>query len=531
MSFQLFRSSRLRAMAVAGAFLSVLPLVSAPCALAQTLAKTSAASSGAPLKNDVLVKMQRGELTLSDVIDGIGSPQSATRRQTALAVLALREHYIAGARVVAERRYAGKAGPLAAVNALQTLAWLRATDPAILRDAARHIGFNWTPPVSRGLFSLHRTRSVSRRACALGMCALGMPSRATFPAARLLVQAGFAALPALSEVIAVAPLPVAGQTPRDKSIALACAYLILGPATVSWLQEQSQIGTDAAQRDTLQAAARFLAAQPPSPGSEEAAHESPEWLRDLQLEKGPDDGFSYSDLKPALLKSYKIRWDAALALGDEKTQVKDRAMPQMDNSPLAASTVARTEIERATRLLAINIIERLPAYIQKSSNDPLPFATEAQADAIRLIGAFRVMPQAAAWSLWDGLLKLSFSGDIDKKASEVAPALRALGQLGTPAATLLLGRMAHVSGSGSLRAATYELGHVLGRYSRDYLNNEIAALKRKREAKGKPFETDSYENAYMTALQLGEANKWFEGPYYGSADPQAYAMLPPTQNP
>lgn len=476
-------------------------LMSAPLA---TL-PTASAQVAAPSPDALLAKAQHGDLTLSDLIERLGSPNLATRRQAALTVLALRDHYVAGAQAVVAHRYAGKAGPLAAVNALETLALLRVTDPAILRDAARHVGFNWTPPPSNSMFSTP------------------LRPHTTFPAAQVLVRAGFAALPTLADAIATAPLPTLDKPTRGDAISLACAYAILGPATADWLESEAATAP-APRRAALEAAARFVAAPEAAAQDEESPqNQLPVWLSGLELEQVFDESYGYSDRAPVPLNTYQIRWNAALALGDEKTMSQDRALPGFAHETLPASTVARFEIARTMRLLAINISERLPSYSSHSSNDYAPFPPVAQTDAVRLLGALRLLSQSAAWKMWEQLHHVSFTRAVDEDTSQdMRDTLRALGQIGTPAGMLLMGRIAHQSGPNSQRAAAYGMGKVWGRYARDYLNTEILRLQRAREAHGQPLQADSYESSYIATLQIGQEKQWFEGQYYGANDPHAY---------
>lgn len=478
---------------------------------AQGIPSPHNATSGAQTESALVAKARRGDLALGDLIERLGAPYATTRRRAASAVLKLRDHYVAGARAVVERRYAGKAGPMAAANALETLGFFRVSDAPILRGAAHHIGFSWTPTPSNSLFASPHLRP-----------------RSTFPAAKVLVRAGFAALPVLADVIATAPLPSADKPARGDAIALACAYTILGPATATWLQEEAA-KSDGTRRAALEDAAHFVTAQTASFEEGKLAQDQlPLWLSDLGLENVFDESYGYEDRAPIPLNTYKIRWDAAASLFDEKTLVKDRAMPGFDNAPLPASTVARLEITRTMRLLTINIIERLPSYSEHGGNDYAPFPLAAQTDAVRLVGALRLMPQVAAWKMWQRLYKVSLTRPVDENISDdMSATLWALGQIGTPAAELLLGRIAHQSGPDSQRAATYGLSVVLGRYAPDCLNTEILRLQRLREAKGQPLQPDSYEGSYAAMLKLGQEKHWFESQGYGFGNPNAYDLIFP----
>ena len=464
-------------------------------------------TSEAPEPGALVLKAQRGELTLHDLIARLGSPAPGTRRKAALAVLALRDHYAAGARAVVERRYAGKAGALAATNALETSAFLRVYDPAIMRDAARHIGFSTTPPPVNSLFE-HDT------------------PRPSLPAAKLLVRAGYPALPALADIIASAPLPAPPQPTRGNAIALACAQAILGPATASWLRDQAAASTEQPRRVALENAARFVTEHAtPTPAEAPGALALPGWATGLGLENVFDESYGVEDRAPIPLETYKIRWDAAQGLADEKTRLQDREMPGFAGELLPASTIARREIERTLRLLTINIVERLPSTSEHSSNDYAPFETGAQTDAVRLLGALRLLPQASAWKLWQRLLKVSYGGAVDEDtAPDTKVTLRALGQLGAPAAATLRNRIAHQSGPNQKSAAAYGLSQILGTYARDDLNAQIAPLQKQREAQQLPLAKDSYESSYQDMLRLGEEKQWFKNGVYGLNNPNAYDL-------
>ncbi len=174
-------------------------------------------------QNVLSARAQRGQLTIGQLALAVGSPDAGTRRRAAETVVAIRSHYIAVAREVAERGFAGKAGQQAIWSALRTLAVLRATDARVLRLAADHLSFRWTP-IAGGesdFFTL------------------------AMPATDVLVRASLAALPVLSARIA------AGSPPRDAkhlagdgALTLACAVAILGPATSAWLRDEAARTSD-----------------------------------------------------------------------------------------------------------------------------------------------------------------------------------------------------------------------------------------------------------------------------------------------
>lgn len=462
-------------------------------------------------QNPLIQKMKRGDATLGEVVEGLGSVDKIKRRQAARAIFALRQHYIADVQAVVENGYKSslpesnwdddhsQAGRMQWA-ALRVLSTLRPSDKRVTKSAVEHIGFNWTP--------LHA-----------GLNDAVNGNAATF----VLVSSSTAALPLLPPIIAVAPLPKDKEYAKGKAMALLCALSVMDSATPTWLKHEAALAPNPKQRTGLSKAAVFLAPRlKPEPG-----FGRPDLVTYFTgwhyLESGGDDGY----VESTDINSYKIPWDIAKELTSQEGLKKDPAT--------AGMTKQATQLRLTMDLLKYAIAQRLNVDPDKESKRyKMLFPEEARMDAIRVLGCLRPLSGfAGQWVLWQRLRQLSFKGWIEDRPSEETAAIyRALGQIDIPAARTLVDRISSEWNEGQQRAAAFALGKVMGRYSIYFIKEEITQRQGwiKDTTDKNELATDTAELKRLQAmLKLGTEKKWFVGEYYGYNDPHAYDLIFPDE--
>lgn len=457
-------------------------------------AETPMTAHKAIASNPLLLRMQRNELTVSVLLDELGSRELLQRRYAAEAIAALRNHYLVQAQAVAERGYAGHVSSEAEWYALSTLGFLRPTQTAILSGAVDHISFVWTPGYMFGMRD------------------------GGYAAAYLLVRGSFPALPILARHIPASPSLPNSRVPRGDEMQLASTACILGPAAVPWLRNKESLAQNIVQREGWESAVRFVSAGPGAASSSDAFNFFG-WLRSTDA---LGDRFYTGTLKDIDMATYKVKWDLAESLADNK-------IVTINTRTMSLCSYASDRIKTTLALLSYRISDRTSIDSTQRLPGSNPYPVEVQVDAVRVLGYLRYVD--SYYPPWTLLRQLSHKEAIEDDSSDrVMASIRALGQIDMPAIQFLAGQISSEVGENQQRAATFALGKIAGRYAVFYIQDVIDDFQRGLAQDKDNQATDQTHIARLQAmLKLGQEKHWFEGDFYGVGDPHAYDLIFPDE--
>lgn len=492
---------------------------------ASSRVNTQSSTSTSVANNSVLLKrLKASQLTVGQLVDSLASPNADERGHAAAAVAALRSHYIDVAQQATILSLADKSRSDVTTNAFDTLAFLRPSNQTLLQEADRNISFSPNMGSSyEPIFSQSAGPSDE-------------PSGGQeYPAARLLIRASFAALPALSKDFTTDIIQPGHSLTQAQRLRLQCVAAILTTSAPAWFRDLAASEHDAATQKSLLYCSKIISITPPNPPGAPPPPPSANFsngrgiLTDFQEADAVNEELDTDDLDQINANTYVIHWNAAAGLADGINFGVDPPVPPWPNERAVETVIASHDVERTMALLSYTICLRLNTDTNIKSKQPqIPFTEDATVDAIRVVGNLRSVT-LAPYVVWQHLRRVSLKHHLEDDASPVARAsLVALGQIDVPATRLLTTRIGYELSPEQQRAAAYTIGVVMGKYAVPYLSDALMLEQTDMIAETnqgyKPEFQDRITNL-KNMLALGEEKRWFGGDYYGAHDPHAYEIV------
>ena len=441
-------------------------------------------------ENPFLIKAKQNELTIGMLTDGLGSSDTQQRHQAAVAILSIRDHYLAAAKNVLLSDKISNTKNKNTAEALSVLSKLRSSDFESAQLISYFFYFD-----AENYFQSSDTSPY-------------------YPAADAIERMSLPALPILSGIISKAPVPNSATPPAVADVALLRTIAILGPATPQWLQHRSSLTLVPKQRKTLAKDALFLTASVGTRGIS-SSYGGAFYLVGRNLLEGGYDPEWYDSLSA---KDFKIQWNLVEALNYNKAQ-SPNSSTQTDTDPIDE------KVGLVLGFMQYIIVKRLEVVPVGHHSDYAAYPPEAQLDAIRVLGDLR--SDYAPWVIWERLCRRSMTVLLDQNNSDdTAACIKALGQIDIPAAKMLREEITTQLATEQQRAATYALGKVMGEYAIPYMQQEVAILQQA------ALDDKDLHDQYLkqvkivqSMLELGKEKGWFTGDYYGAHDPHAYDLV------
>ncbi len=421
---------------------------SLPSAKAKKLTSTLAVNDSV-----LLIRLKASQLTIGQLVDSLASPNANERSQAAVAVAALRSHYIEAAQQAATSSLDDKSKSDVTTNAFDTLAFLRPSNQALLQEADQNISFSPSTSSSTSL----RGEPLQEQG---------------YPAARLLIRASFAALPILSKDFTTDIIQPGYALTQVQRLRLQCVAAILTTSAPMWLRDLAASEHDVVTQKSLLYCSKIISITPPNPPGAPPPPPSANFshgrgiLTDFQDADAVNEELDTDDLDQIDPDKYIIRWNAAAGLADDVNFGVEPPLPPWSNERAVETVIASHDVERTMALLSYAICLHLNTDTNIKSKLPqIPFSEDAAVDAIRVVGNLR-SATLAPYVVWQHLRRVSLKYHLENDTSPVTRAsLTALGQIDVPAASLLTARIDYEPSPERKRAATFALGRVLGKYT------------------------------------------------------------------